>query len=189
MRLLCLYVLVLAPRAYAQDRLRPTRYYPLKEGTRWVYRSGTRTFTVRVVKHERVGKELCARLESHSGDKAHVEHLAVRGDGVYKLQADGKLIEPPLLLLRLPPRAGESWRVDSRIDGLPVKGTFTLKEVAVSVPAGKYRAMAVSSTDFEIANRKMPAAWWFAPDVGPVRQRVELSGFEVLLELESYTPP
>src|SRR5262245_12534285 len=84
-----------APLA-AQGKLPDVPLFPLKVGTRWQYRCGKDTIVVRVAAHEKVGDVLCARLEATGGDRKSTEHLAVRPDGVYRHQAAGKKIEPPL---------------------------------------------------------------------------------------------
>jgi hypothetical protein len=170
-----------------EKKLPSSAYFPLQIGTRWVYRADNRTITVRVAGHEMVGKVLCARLEAKENDKTHVEHLAVRAEGVFRYQADGKLVEPPQCLLPLPAKVGSQWKVDSRVDGLSLTGNFALAEAEVVVPAGKFKAVTAGSTDFAIDGRKTPMTTWFAPGVGPARQRLWVNGFETVLELESFT--
>jgi hypothetical protein len=171
--------------AQKKGKVAESAYFPLKDGTRWVYKAENRTITVRVSKHEPVGSVSCARLEASSTDEVHNEHLAVQPDGIYKYRADGKDIEPPLCLLKLPPKAGTSWKVASQIDGLPVTGTFTLTEEQISALGRTLQAVVVASKDFEIAGRKMPLTYWFVRDLGPVRQRIVLGGTELILELQT----
>jgi hypothetical protein len=176
-------------KAENKNKVLTSPYYPLEDGTRWVYKVGERTITARVVRHEPLGGVPCARVEAGAGGELHVEHIAVRPDGVYRYRADGKDIEPPLCFLRLPPKAGATWKADSKIDALEMTATFVLGAAEVSVPAGKYRAVMVTSADFVVAGRKTPVTTWFAAGVGPVRQRVEISGTEVVLELQSFVAP
>jgi hypothetical protein len=181
--------LVLSGSASAQkkDKIAESAYFPLKDGTRWVYKAEDRIITVRVTKHEMVASVNCARLEASAGDEVHVEHLAVRPDGIYKYRADGKDIEPPLCLLKLPPRAGTTWKVESKIAGLAITGSFTLGEEKVSFLDRTETAMTVTSKDFAIAGRPMPLTYWFVRGVGPVQQRIILSGTEVVLQLQRFT--
>ena len=171
-----------------KDKVRESPYFPLKVGNRWVYRLGARTATVRVTKREPVGKVPCARLEMTVGEEVHTEHLAVRPDGVYRYRADGQDIEPPLCFLKLPPKAGESWKVASKTAGQAITGSFTLAEADVTVPAGKFRAVVVTSTDAQIAGLGVPVTDWFARGVGPVRRRTVLRGAETVLELQEFAP-
>jgi hypothetical protein len=173
-----------------QEKAKDSAYYPLKAGTAWVYRAGDRTVTVRLVKFEPVGDVSCARLEADLGTGMKlVEHVAVGADGVYRYQANGKKIDPPLCVLKLPPKAGESWKVDSTVDSTRLRGTFSLGHEDVAVPAGKYKAVTVASTDYEIALQKAPFTNWYAAGVGLVKQRVQVEGREMVLELKSYEVP
>jgi hypothetical protein len=182
----------LAPHALpAQDKGKPsgTPYYPLKVGTRWVYKSGTHTITVRVTKEELVGGVRCARVEAVEGKEVHVEHVAVRPDGVFKYRADGDDIKPPLCFLKLPPKAGATWKAEAEVRGLAVTATFALAAGEVTVPSGRYKAVTVTAPDFQTGGRKMPVTYWFAAGVGLVRQRALVGGSEVVLELESFSAP
>jgi hypothetical protein len=188
--LLVLILLAFLAQPVAGQEKKPlsSPYFPLQVGNQWVYRADNRTITKRVTRHELVGKVLCARLEASGNDKTFVEHVAVRADGIFRYQADGKVLEPPLCLLKLPPKVGATWQVDCRVDGLVVTGTFTLAEVEEAVPAGKFKAVMVTSADCAIDGRKTPMTSWFVKGVGMVKQRVQVNGLETVLELESFTP-
>lgn len=185
--LLCLPALTLATESgRAQEKWKDTPYYPLKVGTRWVYRAGARTVVARVTKHEEVGGVPCACIEAGEGDESQVEYLAVREDGVYRYKVNGQELQPPLLVLKLPPKVGETWKVASKLGENVAKGTFTLGEQEVTVPAGKYKTVTVSDDDFQIAGERVGLTWWYAKGVGPVRQTIRVGGGEMLLELEKF---
>jgi hypothetical protein len=165
-------------------------YFPLEVGTHWVYKAGPRSIDVRVVKHETVAGVPCARLEAASeGADTHVEYVAVRPDGVYKYRADGQDINPPLCFLKLPPKAVTTWETKAEVGGLDLHATFTLGRAEITVPAGTYKAVTAGSPDFTLAGRTTPVAYWFAPGVGLVRQRVEMGRTEVVLELQRFEKP
>src|SRR5579885_1199326 len=116
----------------AQEKLNETPYYPLKVGSTWHYRAGESKFTIRVAGHEKVGDVTCALLETiREGKVVGSEHLAVTADGVYRYdftlpqsQSDPKdktktvkqpvkqSLKPPILILKLPPKSGDGWKVD-----------------------------------------------------------------------------
>jgi hypothetical protein len=183
-----LLALALCAPLPGQPKGKDAAYYPLKVGTTWVYKVGGRTLTVRVVKHEPVGAVTCARLEAVEGDTVKVEHVAIQADGVYRYQADGKKIEPPLCILKLPPKVGATWKLSSTVDGFAVTGTCTLGAAEVAVPAGTYKALTVTCADFEMGGRRVPATSWLAPGVGLVKQRLVENGTEVHIELTRFTP-
>jgi hypothetical protein len=166
----------------------PPSYYPLKAGNTWDYRLGQRQLTTRVTGAEPIGKDTYAVLETSGEGKAVVEKITVLADGVYRAFADGMTITPPLCVLKLPVKAGETWSVKATAGGLDVTGTFTAREEEVKVPAGTYKAIVSSCPEFRIGGRKMALTYWFAPGVGLVKQRLQLGDRDVLIELEKFTP-
>ena len=101
-----------------------TSYYPLKEGNTWEYRVGKQKLTVRVAGEDLVGEVPVAVLECTFAGKTLKERVAVLKDGAYRFSGEGVEYLPPLCFLKLPPKAGESWEVASRGDGLKITGTF-----------------------------------------------------------------
>jgi hypothetical protein len=184
-------LLAWAAAAPAQDKMETTPYYPLAVGSSWEYKAGESKFTMKVTKHEKVGNVLCARVEMLIKDKpVSFEHIAVSKDGVTRNSFEGnKEAQPPVLFLKLPPKKDESWKVDSKAGGESVKGTFkNTGEEDVKVPAGSYKAVVVTSQDLEANGIKMAVTYYFAKDVGMVKQIVEVAGQKVVVELEKYEP-
>ncbi len=204
--LIWLVLSLAAAELAAQDRLRETPYYPLKVGTSWHYRAGESRFTIRVVRHEKVGDVLCALLETiRDGKVVGSEHLAVAGDGIYRhdltssqLQSDAKdktktvkvpvkqTLKPPILILKLPPKQGESWKVDSKGDGKTFRGTFQLAEQEITVPAGTYKTIRVASQDLEVNSLKPTITTFFAQGVGMVKQIIEMGDAKIEIDLEKF---
>ncbi len=183
-------LLALAGAARAQDKMETTPYYPLAVGSTWEYKAGDNKFTLKVTKHEKVGNVLCARVEMLVKDKAQsFEHVSVGKEGVYRNTFEGKEATPPVLFLKLPPKKDETWKVDSKVGGEAVKGTFKNNgEEDVKVPAGSYKAWVVASQDLEANGVKMSVTYYFAEKVGMVKQLVEVSGQKIVIELEKYEP-
>lgn len=165
-----------------------TSYYPLKVGTRWIYKAANGQKTViRVTKEEKIGEVMCSKLEATvNGALVASEHLAAQKDGIFRYAGNGMEVEPPVLVLKLPPKKGESWKVDSKFAGLTVQGTFTLGEDQVAVAAGKYKTASVRTEDMKIGDTPVTTTLWFAPGVGMVKQVMDLAGTKVELELEKY---
>jgi hypothetical protein len=166
----------------------PSAYYPLKVGTVWEYRVGKQKLTVRVLREETVEKNPVAVLEATLDGKAVTERVGVRKDGVYRYSGEGVDYHPPLCILKLPPKSGETWAVKARGDGLEVAGTFTAGEEEVTVPAGMYEAVTASCPELRLDEVKMAVTYWFVPGIGLVKQRVRVGGRDVVLELAKYTP-
>lgn len=209
------FALALLPFALVMElraqEIPATRWYPLKEGTAWHYRVVPATknnnpvkkgdedpstkVVLRVIGQEVVeipgkgGKSekiLAVRLEGTSGPAALVEHILVTNEGIYRIMGD-KVKLPPLRILKLPPAQGDAWEVDTPGTG---KGKFTVREAQITVPDRKepYRTYHVKGDDFMVGVHKMSAEYWFAEDVGIVKQKIQWGTFSQTLELEKFEP-
>ncbi|HZY85237.1 MAG TPA: hypothetical protein VFE78_10435 [Gemmataceae bacterium] len=181
-------LLARASAGFAQEKMETTPYYPLAVGATWEYKVGESKFTMKVTKHEKVGNVLCARLEMLKDNKPQsFEHVSVTKDGVCRNTFEDKEAMPPVLFFKLPPKKDQSWNVDSKAGGASIKGTFKdAGEEDVKVPAGSYKAVVVASQDLEANGVKMSITYYFAKDVGMVKQVVEIAGQKVIVELEKY---
>jgi hypothetical protein len=181
----------------AEDKLAQTPYYPLQVGTTWHYRAGDSKFSVQVAKHEKVGDTLCARVEvKRDGKVVAWQHLAVTDDGVYRHDltetSSGKEVtqtyKPPILVLKLPPKKGDSWKVDSKAGSDTFRGAFKIDEEEVKVSAGSYKAVRVSSQDLEVKGLKPVITTWYASGVGMVKQTIQEGNATGEIELEKFEP-
>jgi hypothetical protein len=168
-----------------------TPYYPLKVGNTWTYKVGDTKVTVTVAKFEEVEKQSCARIESSSaeGKPTLVEFVAVKADGVYRYAVADKKVEPPVKILALPPKKDETWKIDAAIGTEKLKGSFKCGEEAeVKVPAGTYKdVITVTGEDIDANGRKITMTYYFAKDVGIVKQRIKFGdAAESVFELEKF---
>lgn len=204
--LIWLALLLLTAGAADQDKLQETPYYPLQVGTTWHYRAGDGKFTMHVVKHEKVGDTLCALLETRrEGKVVGKEHLAVTADGVYRHDLTAMLpqidpndsnktleqpatqtIAPPILVVKLPPKKGAKWKVDSNSGSQTFRGEFHLQEQEITVPAGTYKTFRVNSEDLEVSGLKASITTYFAEGTGMVKQVIEVGDAKVAIELEKF---
>jgi hypothetical protein len=204
--IVCFLLPVVTAELAAQDKLKETPYYPLNVGTTWHYRSGDSKFTIRVARHEKVGETLCALLETtRDGKVVGSEHLAVTNDGVYRLDLSFPLLQsdprgktktvktlvsqslkPPIRILILPPKKGDSWKVDSKGDGKTFRGTFQVEEQEITVPAGTYKTFRIASQDLEVNSLKPIITMFFAEGVGMVKQTIEMRDAKIEIELEKF---
>jgi hypothetical protein len=189
----------------AEDKLTETPFYPLPVGTTWHYKAGEGQFTIRVAKHEKVGDTLCARLEvTRDGKVIGVQHLAVTADGVYCHDltyrapkgdsATGKDGEhdvtqtpkPPILMLKLPPKKGDSWKVDSKGDGKSFRGAFQIDEKEVKMQDRTYKTVCVTSQDLEVNGLKPTITTYYANGTGMVKQVIQEGNVTTTIELEKF---
>src|SRR5262245_20280543 len=82
-----------------EDAVQDSPYYPLAVGNKWTYKVVNvpdRTVTMKVVRLEKVGKVMCAKIESTSPDGKVVtsEYLAATEDGVYRHGGEGLKVNP-----------------------------------------------------------------------------------------------
>jgi hypothetical protein len=173
----------------ADDKPLESPYYPLKVGNTWTYKLNDTHFTMKVAKFEDIDKQSCARLEMLSGDNVKaVEHIAVTSEGVKRFQFDGKKADPPVLFLKTQPKAGETWEVNSKIGTEKLTGTFKIGEEAKVAVGGKtYENVITSSSDNLDANGlKISFTYYFAKDVGMIKQVITVNGVKVEIELEKF---
>ena len=62
----------------------------------------------------------------------------------------------------------------------------------LSLPTNKrareFKAVTSDTKDMTVGGNKMEQTWWFAPEVGMVKQVYKFADKEVVLELESFAP-
>lgn len=154
-------------------------YMPLKLGSKWTYHmkldGQTYAVTQRVVKLERLGDHDVASLEMEIGAKILTELYSSSSKGVFAHTCNGVPADPPLPVLQLPFKKGNSWEGSLPLGGQKFKVTFKADEEEVTVPAGKYKTITVQM-EGEIMGQKISARNWFAPNVGMVKQAGELGG-------------
>lgn len=163
--------------------------YPFTVGTVWTYRVGENRYEIKLTKMEKIGKVDAARLEMIvDGKTRSFEHLAIE-DGVLKrVSFEGKPATPPVAILKLPPKAGDKWNVESKVDGQTYKGTLSTSMEVIKVPAGEYKTVKVSGPDMDLNGTKFSVTYWFSSGVGMVKLQTELSGLKAVFELEKVTP-
>jgi hypothetical protein len=173
-----------------KDKLDKTEYYPLKVGTKWEYLAAGKKVVIEVKAHEMVDNMLCARLETDSGGVTLTEHVTVKDGGVYRVKAQGNKLEPPFLVLKLPPKTGDKWENKSTISGFNIQGTLATTQEKLKIGSTEYDTFLVTSTDLKIGGQDAQMKAWFDKEKGMVKQTFELpnSGVNVTLELDKFTP-
>ncbi len=197
------------PQLVGEEKVKETSFYPLQVGTTWHYRRGESKFTVRVVKHEKVGDVPCALLESKcDGKVGGREHLAVKDNGIYRYDVSSlfksdkprlktkegevfhtQTLKPPMLVLKLPPKKGDDWKIVSQGEVEVFRGSFKVdEEQEIVVPAGKFKAFRVVARDVE-GTALSPApviTSFYAEGVGMVKQLIEIGDAKTEIVLEKF---
>ncbi|HBI46101.1 MAG TPA: hypothetical protein DDY78_25085 [Planctomycetales bacterium] len=185
--------LALTTSVLAADEPKDSAYYPLRDGTTWTYKAGDSKFTVKVTKHETVQTSNCARVETiQDGKSIASEDVFVKDGSVYRLRSDDKLIDPPVLVLKQPAKAGDVWNIDSKTEAkTSLKGTFKYGEEQITLTGEKdpVPAVTVHCDDLEANGARYSFTTYYVKDKGMVKQVIEAGGLKINIELEKYEPP
>jgi hypothetical protein len=186
-------LVALADAPAADDKVKESPFYPMKIGTKWHYQIAMNKFVMQVKKHEKIGDATYAVLEASADGKAlNTEYFGVRSDGIYRFSMQGKKLDKPYCILKLPPKKGATWKAEFKISGELHKGTFVSGEEEVTVPAGKFQAVTAFSQGFlQPDKKKITYKYWFAEKVGLVKQTTDIGDNITMIgmELEKFEAP
>jgi hypothetical protein len=182
-------------------------YFPMKQGTRWVYVEGKDERTIEVAGVMTIAGQECSVLSLDATSK-YPFHYAYRvGDEGVLLSAEkNKLLEaagkkdwveskPPELELKLGTKKGDTWeRKLTSFAGTKYENYEHAGEEEVTVPAGSFKAVKiVLSSHLETSTGKI--MWetrttkWYARGVGLIKREVKQKDKDApyIRELKSYT--
>lgn len=165
----------------------PPLYFPTKVGTKWVYAEdeGEKTLVVEAVEPGRGG--LVVTVARVDGEKrTPYEKVAVSPGGLVRLEMHGEKLDPPLVLLKAPPKAGDAWDLETRLTEGPA-GVLTMTvagEEDVTVPAGRFTAARVDCA-YLSPEHEATCTRWYALGVGLVQAG---HGGRAYRSLKSFAP-
>jgi hypothetical protein len=179
-----------APKAKTKDKT--PDYYPTKVGTKWEYQvdagNGQKVTVVnQIAKIEKVdGKPLAVLETLVNGQVQATEHIGVEAGGIFRYRFKGIEVSPPVCLLKYPVKEGASWETETKIGGqeFTVSGRVGGTE-EVKVPSGKYQAVS-AKIETTVKGNKITNTYWFAPDVGIIKQSVGIPGQSINMELSKF---
>jgi hypothetical protein len=188
-------VLVLGTAAAAQEaatkKEKTPDYYPLKPGTKWFYElnAGDKKIKVhnQVAKIETIDGNKLALVETViNGTVSATEHMTTTDKGVFRHRINGIELAPPVCILKYPFKKDETWEVETTVgaEKLTIKAKAVDSE-EVTVTAGKYKAVK-ADIDTTVQGMQVSATYWFAPDVGVVKQVMKINGQDITLELDKF---
>lgn len=161
-------------------------YFPLAPGNTWHYRAdvnGTPVdYVLKVVKLEK-GLALVEGLRD--GKPIASEHLTQTEKGVFRNKVNGLPIEPPLALLPYPLNLKDKWGSRVTIGGAPFTYTAQARAEKIMVDKEEHQAIRVEIGMTDSGNRAK-TTYWFAPDIGIVRQTIEQGPTITRLLLEKH---
>ena len=176
--------------------LRPGRQgQPLpapEAGAEWLYDAQGGQVSVKVDKAEKVGSDEGFKLVTSSNNKENAtEVIVIKADGFYRAKINNLVPKAPIKFFQLPVKAGDSWKIDTDVNGQAIKGEFKVEEVKdLTLPGDKKyaKALLVTGTDFEIGGSKTTTKTWFVEGTGIVKMEFTLGSQDAKLELSKYTP-
>jgi hypothetical protein len=175
----------------ATDKEKTPDYYPLSLGMKWIYavtNDGQKSkLTSQVARFDTIdGKKLAVVETVIEGTVTGTAHIAATDKGVFCHRMNGIELSPPICILKYPFKKDDTWEVETTVstEKMTVKGKAVDTE-EVTVPAGKYKALK-ADIDRTIPGMQVSATFWFAPDVGVVKQTMTGAGKETTLVLEKF---
>lgn len=165
-------------------------YYPLVAGNQWTYQltvnGNAVTMVSKIAKIETIDQLKLARLEAEvGGNVGQTEHLQQTDKGVFRHRANGIEVTPPLMLMKYPFKAGEKWGGEFTALGQKAKYSCEAGEETVEVAAGKFKTARIVVT-VEQNGQNIATTYWFAENVGFVKQTLDVNGMSILAELQKF---
>jgi hypothetical protein len=178
-------------KAKGKDAKTPN-YYPLEAGNKWTYQLNVNgklvTMVSKIAKIETIDQLKLARLEAEiGGNVGQTEHLQQTDKGIFRHRSNGLEVTPPLVLMKYPFKVGEKWGGEFTALGQKAKYSCEAGEETVEVAAGKFKTARMVLT-VEQNGQTVATTYWFAENVGFVKQTLDLGGVNILAELQKFEP-
>jgi hypothetical protein len=183
-----LVLVALAPAAPVPQHLMkhpPVYYFPTKVGTLLEYEEPGRNLTMLVTAvADRGGAKVVSVGQVHIDESVTpLMKVAVTGTSLARIERGGCKLDTPEAWLQLPAERDQCWDYPTGDATLPVRPVSRQRTIGVkdiTVPAGTFRCVGVSSY-----HNGHTLTCWYAPDVGLVKTEAA-TWTEVL---KSFTPP
>jgi len=187
-------MLVAVPAVFAEESPLPLvkKYYPLQVGATWQFdmkvQGNSIKMTNRVAKLENIDGVPLYRVETAiHGQTSATEHLSQTEQGLFRNRFNGIELTPPLPLLKNPVELGESWKTKVEMGDQTVEISCAVAdaEEKISVPAGEYHAVKLT-VETKVDGAQILSDYWFAADIGIVKQYLDIGGQIIEIELREY---
>ena len=183
-----------APTDSTKQPIQSHRYYPLHQGDTWEFQlltNGAQIPVTNVIKRrEKIDDMPMFLLHSMvNGTIAATEHLSHNPKGLYRHRYNSIICEPSILLLKNPVVLGDSWETETTIgtEKCVIKCKVLKELQEVEVPAGKFEALQLQVAT--VANgQPIKTTYYLVPDIGIVKQRINMSGQKIKIDLVKFTP-
>lgn len=193
-------IVVSTPAAFCapapKDRPNSTAYFPIRVGDKWVMQlqngDTTSEITEVVTEVEKKDGDFIVTVGRETNGEVRVySKTRVSENGLFRMLLGKAEYDPPVCVLKLPARKGESWTSEPNGTGgklLRTQKHTIIGEEEIDVPAGKFKAIRI---DIELAidsGKGFQSTIWYAPGVGPVKTISTIKDRERVQVLKSFTP-
>lgn len=173
-----------------QAKKKSNNYLPLQKGNKWHYRVQVagKSFdvTTQVSEIEKVKGQSLAKVDAVSQGKVVMsEHLRQDAKGVFRHRVNGIAVSQPVCVLKYPIMKGDSWKSKTKVANQEIELRCRVGKAEVTVPAGKYKAVTVEA-EGKANGQPISTTYWFAPNVGIVKQTIEIGGTSTTMELVKF---
>lgn len=142
----------------------PVLYFPTTVGTTWVYKDDDDELTLVVSSVEQTNDGKVVAVVRVTGDGlSEDEKMLVSAGGLARVQSRERKIDPPLVMLKVPYKPGDTWTYSK------LKCTDTIRGIeTIKVPAGIFDTVRVDSK-YDVEGQDGGTSFWYAPGVGLVK--------------------
>jgi len=188
LRAVLLSLAFIGAAAFASEEVLSSPYLPMQVGAKWEFQTNKGKAVSEITSSESVRGLDCVHLQTTMGEMEPSEEIiGVSPAGVCRLAYGSTALEPAVLMLKLNPKAGDRWDSEITEGAQKIKGTFSVTEEDVKVPAGAFHTFCVTGV-FQVQGNSVTTKTWYAKNVGIVKQLAQSGANQVTSELTRYTP-
>jgi hypothetical protein len=176
------------------DAKKPTFYFPVEIGTKWVYVWDDNREDIREITkvEEKEGAKIVTVSKIEEGKKpTPMQVVSVTEKELILLREFGDELKPPAAWLEVPCKVGDKWNCGSTWHEFKIGAEAVVRRmVEIEVPAGKFNTIEVRRT-YALNGTCGGYYWtyWFAPGVGRVQMKDYFDGCGIpYAVLKSFTP-
>lgn len=174
----------------AEGKLSSQILYPMRKDSTWIYDMTVQgkklEMKCRIASKEKIDDQELYKLEAaFNGQVSATEHLSNNKQGLARHRNNGIDLTPPLRLLRNPVKIGDQWQQQVEHGGTKLKTTCKTSAEVIETPLGKFDVVRVT-LNTAVEGVSIDADYWFAPEVGCVRQVLNLGQVEANVLLRKY---
>lgn len=176
----------------AEGKLTSQLLYPMTKDSTWIYGMTVQgkklEMKCRIASKEKIDDHELYKLEAaFNGQVSATEHLSNNAQGLARHRNNGIDLTPPLQLLRNPVKIGDRWQQEVEHGGTKLKTTCKTSAEVIETPLGEFDVIRVT-LNTAVEGVSIDADYWFAPEVGCVRQVLNLGQVEANVLLRKYEP-